>query len=99
MHAYAVITSLLLAVVGTQASAIQARQLPPNDVIPVNIYPGTGCQGNVVRTINVPVGSGCFAVTPVSGSVDSGRVDSPVIPPNSGCQGKYYVIDCLSEMC
>ena len=92
MHAYTVITSLLLAAVGTHAAAVEVRQLPPNDVIPVNVYNGGGCQGNVIRTIAVPVPSDCFAVNPVSNSLDSLRVDSPILP--DGCQGKLRMAIC-----
>jgi hypothetical protein len=83
MHTKAVIASLLLAAVGTQAApGLDARQVTS---IPLSVYNGDNCGGPVVTTVNVPTTGECFAFSPiVSGQTDSAQLIVPGSLP-AGC--------------
>ncbi|KAF2875389.1 hypothetical protein BDV95DRAFT_616537 [Massariosphaeria phaeospora] len=83
MYTKAVLVSLFLAAVGTHAApALEARQDP---AIPLSIYEGGGCQGNVITTAFIPTDGSCFGFSPIlSQPTDSARIDLANALP-TGC--------------
>lgn len=83
MHSKSILITLLFSAVGAHAApALETRQA---DSVPLNIYNGDACRGDVVTTANVPKDGSCFSFSPiVSAQTDSGRIDATGTLP-SGC--------------